>query len=187
MTTISHTAQNLTAARFADVSVTDKQLRNTWGGGAMRHVVEQLGGQLVHIVTDAQTGHMQLDVRLVQVGYPISSNFEHVLVEYRWGTGDDEFNRTWYPLHNIGNIVVPDGRKGFDAVATHREERNAAYQKVLAEAVEANGFSRETAYVDGVVSVIQLSHRVDASWRPRSFRSNHKRVSRSFRPAELAS
>lgn len=107
-----------------DTSASDR-MRRRWQVGPMRHVIAELAGARVIIVTDARTGMCLTDVALVATRKTPHGDTFDVLVEH---SCTDRKRGTWYPLGRLGELIIPVTRpdaKWAVLQRFHAEERAA--------------------------------------------------------------
>lgn len=112
--------------------------RVEWNSGALRHVVAALSGKPVMLITDAQTGSVQLGVKLIRVQHSVRSNYDELVVEYQG-------HHTAHKIFNIGEVIVPlvdeMGVRGakWEALATYRIEKANAVAKACTDHGKSEG------------------------------------------------
>lgn len=125
-----------TAISARDFTPATDYRRVEWNSGALRHVIAALAGKPVMIITDAQTGSVQLGVKLIRVQHSVRSNYDELVVDYQG-------RLTAHKIFNIGEVIVPlvdemGGKSAkWDALATYRIEK----QNAAAKACAAHGAS----------------------------------------------
>lgn len=157
------------AARDFNQDTTDS-LRDRWSPGALRHLIAAAKGQVVTIVLDARTGNAETGVTLNGVRQTPGYGTFQMLVIYRWGTGENDVNRTWHPVDKMGTILVHDAVtddvRG-KALRTYREEGAAAIE-IGRKRLAAKYLDMETR---GTWRCLQFADFVDVSFRPESYTS----------------
>lgn len=121
---------------------------NRWHAGHLRLVVEALKGTRVAIVTDNQTGHMPVGVKLVRVDPRGHGEYPRLVVEYphgenctvatgvqaACGAGCPGYHRTAHLVFNIGVIVPMDASNAkWDATKAFYERSGRVVEAARAE------------------------------------------------------
>lgn len=130
MTPVATGLTNAISAR--DFTPAKDYRRVEWNSGALRHVVAALAGKPVMLITDAQTGSVQLGVKLIRVQHSVRSNYDELVVEYQG-------HHTAHKIFNIGEVIVPlvdemsDRGAKWTALATYRIEKANAVAKACTD------------------------------------------------------
>lgn len=127
----------------------NKDTRDGWKSGALRHVVAALAGSPVVLITDKQTGHAVIGAKLIGLSHSVGGG--ETLV-YEFGDG----SRSAALVFTLGSVIVPleSPQAKWDALDRFREEGVLAARIYHENAPELEGMGRtRTRSLGGAVHV----------------------------------